>query len=62
MSMSRKDYVKVASIIHTAIQESGFDGWTSVYEVGRLLADMFADDNPRFDRDRFYDAAGLPLS
>ena len=60
MSMSKKDYVKVASIIHDALQESGtYDAWASVYEVGQRLADMFAADNPRFDRDRFYKAAGL---
>ena len=62
MSMSKKDYVKVASIIHTALQESdpSYDAWASVAEVGQRLADMFAADNPRFDRDRFYKAAGLP--
>ena len=62
MSMSKKDYVKVASIIHTALQES--DPYLTmrgpvVAEVGRRLADMFAADNPRFDRDRFRKAASL---
>jgi hypothetical protein len=58
MSMSKKDYVKVANIIHTAIQESdpSYDAWV---EIGMRLADMFAADNPRFDRDRFYEAADL---
>ena len=66
MSMSKKDYIKVASIIHTALQESvwmmsdpSYDAWASVAEVGQRLADMFAADNPRFDRDRFHEAAGL---
>ena len=61
MSMSKKDYVKVASIIHDAIENAdpSYDAWASVAEAGEHLADMFAADNPRFDRDRFRKAAGL---
>ena len=51
--MTRKDYVNLAaalsvfptSAVHRAYVEA--------------IADVLAADNPRFDRDRFYKAAGF---
>ena len=53
MAMSKKDYVKFAEVIRVAKQRD--------YEIGAQvlrffeieIADLFAADNPRFDRERF---------
>ena len=53
--MTRKDYVATATILknfydHYSISDSDFI--TLVYD----FADMFADDNPNFNEDRFMQA------
>jgi hypothetical protein len=35
------------------------NGNKAIRTVARSLADKFADDNPRFDREKFYAACGL---
>ena len=67
MAMSRKDYVAVAKVIRSAKKECidntvanvGFNG-ADVHHfedsVIKGLADVFADDNPRFDYARFAEA------
>jgi hypothetical protein len=66
MAMSRKHYVQVARIIRDNVEFSGrqFSDHGASYAVGvsavaRDLADMFRQDNPAFDRSRFYMACGL---
>lgn len=52
--MTKKDYIKLAKVLKDSISEEG-DG----LELDRLvirIADMFKEDNPRFDYDRFHDA------
>lgn len=62
--MSKKHYVAVAQILSaTPITD---DAHASAIvkdrdEIARRLADVFADDNPRFDRARFLVAAGCDI-
>lgn len=58
MAMSRKDYVKFARVLNKLCglddlddQDEGMLGLV----VGEV-ADIFQDDNERFDRERFLDA------
>lgn len=57
--MTRKHYIEIAAILagERAIADDRdrrvLDNFT------RSLADVLKRDNPRFDRQRFYDAAGL---
>jgi hypothetical protein len=55
--MSRKDYVAIALAIRAE-----YDATTPGYEsplvaVARRIANVLANDNPRFDHDRFIEAA-----
>lgn len=58
--MTRQHYVKVAGILAgdlatcTTEQER-----RKVRGIALSLADMFAQDNSRFDRSRFYTAVGM---
>lgn len=54
MSMSRKDYGAIASVI-AAVNLSGYTDTLS--RLTRLLADEFELDNPRFDRHKFEQTA-----
>lgn len=47
--MTRKDYVKIAAILKANDASS---------QMADDFADMLAADNPNFDRERFYAAAG----
>ena len=54
--MTRKDYVKVAGIVAAArvrLQQPGISRSELVDYFETELADLFAADNPRFDRERF---------
>jgi len=61
--MTRKDYVLIAaalrearsnySLPNVAIYHNGIDN------AAHRLADALGRDNPRFDRERFLDAAGV---
>lgn len=64
MAMSRKHYIEVAKIIRTNLKDEYQDGMHGIGAVGissvaRDLACMFRQDNPAFDRSRFYMACGL---
>lgn len=58
--MSRKDYVAFARIIKTnlEISHSPLERVT-VKGVATDMADLFAADNPRFDRQKFLTACGF---
>jgi len=58
MAMSRKDYVAVAEVIRSAKKECVYGPLRPNFEdlVIKGLADVFADDNPRFDYARFAEA------
>ena len=69
--MTRKDYYALAAAIDTAFHEAGADfghnhhkrhgAQHGVFKAALCIADSLAKDNPRFDRDRFLDAAGFPI-
>lgn len=52
--MTKKHYIQIAVILRWSIADP-YD--RSV--VARQMADMFQKENPRFDRDKFYNAVGL---
>ena len=58
--MTRRDYVAIA---HALSEQVGFVNTENArYVLGCVMqhtADIFAADNPRFDRSRFMDAAGF---
>jgi hypothetical protein len=58
---SRKHYAAVASIIagDLAITYHAPLAHRAVADLARSLADVYAQENPRFDRDRFYVACTL---
>jgi hypothetical protein len=59
--MSRKHYVAVAAILAEERQRNS-DSPRTLATIDRIARDMateFKRDNGRFDRDRFYTAAGV---
>ena len=61
--MSRKDYVAVAGLIRSRLPYGGTTThkchYAAVADFAGGMADLFASDNPRFDRGRFLAACGL---
>ena len=57
--MTKRDYIAVAAILRGDIESQTPKCKLALQNTGRSLADMFARDNHRFDRDRFYIAAGI---
>ena len=54
MAMSKKDYVAIAKVLNHYYLNDGDDP-TAVY-IALDLVHVFANDNPRFDSDRFMSA------
>ena len=54
--MSRKDYVKIAKIVHEHRQALEYDNYVDFVHD---LCVIFEEDNDRFDSDKFCQAAGL---
>jgi len=58
--MGRKDYVAIAEVLNGIIQQT--DNYLEI-ETVRWVADdlavLFAEGNPRFDRERFLTACGV---
>lgn len=61
MAMSRKHYERVAAILagEMALTRDVPTSREIVRRTALSLADVFAQDNPRFDRTRFYTASGV---
>lgn len=68
--MTRKDYVRIAAALKAQrdnIEDTSYrrnakahEWFVAGWEVtARSVADALQADNPRFDRDRFYRAAGV---
>ena len=57
---TRQHYKAIAAIIrpHLLVSKIREDG-AQVADIALELADYFAQDNPRFDRERFLEACGL---
>ena len=61
--MTKREYIAVAAILNThgkASTVSQSSANERVEGIAHDLADLFQKDNPRFDRDRFSIAAGVP--
>jgi len=56
MSMSKKDFEQIAEAICEHINHTGNS--QPVRDLIRVVANTCGDINPRFDRRRFFDAAG----
>lgn len=57
MAMSRKHYEAIAREVHVTRYPP--DSQPVVQDIAQNLADVFATDNPNFDRQRFYRACGI---
>ena len=61
--LTKKDFKAIVEIIkentHKRISIGGNAIWLSKQYTCRDLADYFAEQNPRFDRQKFLDACGL---
>lgn len=61
--MSKKDYIKFAAMIKERMPEAKQlirpDSFIMLDEIARAMADIFQDDNPNFNRDRFLKACGI---
>lgn len=61
MAMSRKDYEAIAAALKGVIEDAadGHETVNAINDAAERLADVFADDNDRFDRARFMQAVGV---
>lgn len=60
--MTKKDYEKIAKALHKTGHDHDWlgDAGKKAWEFACMdMADMLAEDNPRFDRDRFLAACGV---
>jgi hypothetical protein len=57
--MTRKDYVKIAAILMKLREPFNTTEDDLLDKVAFELAYIFLEDNPRFDEERFYEAAGV---
>ena len=60
--MTRKDYVRFAQLVASYkvdCHDEGTHPWVIADHFARCMANVFADDNPRFDRERFLQACAL---
>ena len=64
--MTRKDYVKTAEILRSALENSKseldenskelFFAMDNTMFIAEKFAEFFAQDNPRFDENKFFEA------
>jgi hypothetical protein len=54
--MHRKNYKEIAAVLAGEFHSSDPNGKASVWKITLSLADVFKQDNIRFDRSRFYEA------
>ena len=59
MSMTKKDYIDVASVLAGDFAVAGPGEKRVVRNIALSLADKFTQANGRFDRAKFYTAVGL---
>ena len=61
--MTKKDYIVIAKVINEELKQWD-KGLTpqvisSINNIALALSNVMADDNPRFNRDKFFDACGF---
>lgn len=54
--MTKKDYVKFAQVIRREREIDGEDALTATKFWQSTIANIFAQDNPKFNREKFYAA------
>jgi hypothetical protein len=59
--MTRKDYTAIAKAVAEVLKTCEVDSAesTAVEFLAIMLADVCEDDNPRFDRKKFFTACGI---
>ena len=57
--MTRKDYVATADILEVLVATATDESFPDIQDAVDAFAEMFANDNPRFDRKRFVEACGI---
>ncbi len=58
--MTRQDYIKIADVLRAEREAATMRAATqAVDNITRRMAGLLASDSPRFDRERFYSAAGM---
>ncbi len=57
--MSKKHYIEIAQAIKASEVPATAETRKSIAELAKRLANVFAADNPRFDRARFIKACGV---
>mgnify|MGYP001566967451 FL=1 len=58
--MSKRHYIAIAAEFRDVPRWAPQDCGLILQPLARRLADIFAGDNPAFDRDRFLHACGCP--
>lgn len=57
VDMTKRDYIKFAEMIRIELKSREPEiSWPTRVVITRLVADIFANDNPRFNREKFYKA------
>ena len=57
--MSRKDYTRLANILREKLISASPETRSALHKVAIDVAIMCTEDNPRFDRARFFTACGF---
>lgn len=58
--ITKQTYELVASVIRSRIESAKYESqWDEAEEIAKVLADKFAANNPRFNRERFLIACGV---
>jgi hypothetical protein len=60
--MTKKDYAAITNILREEREKTSYGIMgrrIAVDSITRSLADVFAQDTPRFDRSKFYAAVGV---
>ena len=63
MSLSKKHYIKIARALHQHSEElrrmGKLEAITTFHTGVAILIQVFEEDNPRFDRERFMDVVNV---
>jgi hypothetical protein len=58
--MTKKDYIRIANVIRLASTINDAQGYrAAIADIRILMAESLAQENPKFDRERFLAACGV---
>lgn len=60
--MTKKDHILIANVLATTRNEPAFIDKLTINRIAYELAYTFKRDNPKFDRERFLEACGVPAT